>query len=104
MADGQSREVALPPALAEALDAFSSYQRLQANRSEHTVRAYRGDIEALMDHLVAQGITGLDEVGLPDLRSWLADQLAAGLAPATFNAAAEPSGSSSAGHGAGRSV
>ena len=84
MADGQSREVALPPALAEALDAFSSYQRLQANRSEHTVRAYRGDIEALMDHLVAQGITGLDEVGLPDLRSWLADQLAAGLAPATL--------------------
>ncbi|MDI9627263.1 MAG: tyrosine recombinase XerC [Acidobacteriota bacterium] len=68
----------------DTLDAFSSHQRLQANRSEHTIRAYRGDLEALLTHLASQGITRLDEVRLPDLRSWLADQLAAGLAPATL--------------------
>lgn len=80
MADGPDRGAALP----DSLDAFSSHQRLQANRSEHTIRAYRGDLEALLTHLASQGITRLDEVRLPDLRSWLADQLAAGLAPATL--------------------
>lgn len=80
MADGPDRGAALP----DTLDAFSSHQRLQANRSEHTIRAYRGDLEALLTHLASQGITRLDEVRLPDLRSWLADQLAAGLAPATL--------------------
>ncbi|NLH68747.1 MAG: tyrosine recombinase XerC [Brooklawnia sp.] len=80
MADGPDRGAALP----DTLDAFSSHQRLQANRSEHTIRAYRGDLEALLTHLASQGITRLDEVRLPDLRSWLADELAAGLAPATL--------------------
>lgn len=80
MADGPDRGAALP----DSLDAFSSHQRLQANRSEHTIRAYRGDLEALLTHLASQGITRLDEVRLPDLRSWLADELAAGLAPATL--------------------
>lgn len=77
-------EVVLPPAIAAALDAFGDHQRFVANRSEHTVRAYRGDLDDLMTHLVAVGVTGLEQVGLPDLRAWLGGQQAAGLSPATI--------------------
>ncbi len=74
----------LPPALVDALEAFAGYQSAQAGRSAHTVRAYRGDLIDLMDYLSGQGIRRLDEVGLPDLRAWLAGQQRAGLAAATL--------------------
>lgn len=74
----------LPPGLVDALDAFSDHLRLQQNRSEHTIRAYRTDLGDLFEVLVRDGITSLDEVSLPDLRGWLAGQQAAGLAAATL--------------------
>ncbi|MGI5950613.1 MAG: tyrosine recombinase XerC [Brooklawnia sp.] len=74
----------LPPALVDALEAFAEYQSARAGRSAHTVRAYHGDLTDLMGYLSGQGIRTLDEVGLPDLRAWLAGQQRAGLAPATL--------------------
>lgn len=74
----------LPAALAEALAAFVEYQRLQLGRSEHTVRAYHGDLADLLGYLVEQGIEQLADVGLADLRAWLAGQQGAGLSAATL--------------------
>ena len=74
----------IPAALQDAFDAFADYQRLQLNRSQHTVRAYSGDLEQLGQWLADAGIARLDQVQLPDLRSWLASQHDAGLAAASL--------------------
>lgn len=76
--------VELPPAIERALVDFAEMQRFAAGRSQHTIRAYRGDLTHLMGHLVGQGITRLDQVTLVDLRGWLAQQQQAGLAAATL--------------------
>lgn len=75
---------ALPPQLAHAADAFERYLRNERGRSEHTIRAYRGDIDALLIHAVADGNTSLAEVDLASLRRWLGEQSAAGLARSTL--------------------
>ena len=82
MTDSEGPE--LPIQFRAALDAFAEHQRLQRGRSEHTVRAYQGDLRHLFEHLVGDGQQTLAEVGIVDLRSWLADQQAAGLAAATL--------------------
>lgn len=68
------------PAVQDVLAEFDEYLALQCGRSEHTRRAYRGDLLALFD------FTGgdLDTVTLPRLRSWLASQAAAGVARTTL--------------------
>lgn len=75
---------ALPPELASAADAFERYLRRERGRSEHTVRAYRGDIDALLIHAVAEGCTRLGELDLSSLRRWLGEQNSAGLARSTL--------------------
>ena len=57
----------------EALEAFERYLRAERGRSEHTVRAYLGDVRSLLGYLRETCRTGdLTEVTLRDLRSWLA--------------------------------
>jgi integrase/recombinase XerC len=63
---------ALPPALADCLDAFERHLRLEANRSAHTVRAYVGDIAGLLDHLARLGGREVVDIDLAVLRGWLA--------------------------------
>ncbi len=75
---------ALPAALAQAADAFERYLRSERGRSEHTIRAYRGDIDALLIHAVAEGNTILSELDLGQLRRWLGEQSASGLARSTL--------------------
>ena len=75
---------ALPAALAQAADAFERYLRSERGRSEHTIRAYRGDIDALLIHAVAEGNTTLSELDLGQLRRWLGEQSASGLARSTL--------------------
>ncbi|ALV45686.1 recombinase XerC [Arthrobacter alpinus] len=75
---------ALPPALAQAADAFERYLRAERGRSEHTIRAYRGDVDALLIHAVTEGINNLGEVDLAQLRRWLGEQSASGLARSTL--------------------
>lgn len=74
----------LPVPLAGVLQEFTQWLRLDRGNSEHTVRAYRGDMEAMMRHLVSRGTTCLDEVRLRDLRGWLAAMQSGSASPATL--------------------
>ena len=74
--------------IAAILDEFADYLALERGRSEHTQRAYLGDLRSLFDFLGerapsdhAAGISGLT---LPVLRSWLAAQASAGAARTTL--------------------
>lgn len=74
---GQERsDRGMGPVLVE----FDEYLELQCGRSEHTRRAYRGDLRALFEFTGG----GLETLTLPTLRSWLAAQAAAGTARTTL--------------------
>lgn len=75
---------ALPPTLAEAVDAFERHVQHEQGRSAHTVRAYVGDVVGMLDHLVRTGGTTVDALDLAVLRSWLARLRATGLASGTL--------------------
>lgn len=74
----------IPEAFLDAVIAFEEHLTLERNRSAHTVRAYRGDVRALLTHVAAAGHDTLGSVTLPDLRRWLAAQHAAGAGRATL--------------------
>ena len=67
------------------LEEFDEYLALERGRSEHTRRAYLGDLRSLFDFLAQRhpdaGVRGLS---LSVLRSWLATQASAGAARATL--------------------
>jgi len=58
--------------LESALSDFDAYLRAQRRLSEHTVRAYLGDLRQLFDHAQARGVDSLDGIDLALLRGWLA--------------------------------
>jgi integrase/recombinase XerC len=68
----ESMRAGLPGALGAIVDDYERHLRLAANRSQHTVRAYVGDVVAFLDHLAKLGGAELDDVDLPMLRGWLA--------------------------------
>ena len=74
----------LPVGMAATLDAYERHLRLEANRSEHTVRAYVGDVVGLLDHLRKLGGTSAGQLELGTLRGWLAIQRNAGVARTTL--------------------
>jgi integrase/recombinase XerC len=74
----------LPPSMAAAVDAFERHLRLERNRSEHTVRAYTGDVVGLLDHLAKLGGRSPGDLQLAHLRGWLAIQQGAGAARTTL--------------------
>jgi integrase/recombinase XerC len=67
------------------LEEFDEYLALERSRSDHTRRAYLGDLRSLFD-FVAQRTpdAGIGGLSLPVLRSWLAAQAAAGAARTTL--------------------
>lgn len=67
------------------LGQFERYLRLERARSEHTIRAYLTDLRHLEHHLLAAGLAQWSEVGLADLRTWLAGIDAAGGARSTVS-------------------
>jgi integrase/recombinase XerC len=75
---------ALPADLAAAVTKFERHVAFEQGRSQHTVRAYAGDIVNLLDHLVRTGGTDLTALDLATLRSWLARLRTTGLAPTTL--------------------
>ncbi|HSN44497.1 MAG TPA: tyrosine recombinase XerC [Propionibacteriaceae bacterium] len=77
-------ETTLPAQFVAALDAYDRYLGLERQHSEHTRRAYLGDVTALMRHLQGTQITSLDGVTLRDLRAWLASMQESGASPATL--------------------
>ncbi len=79
-----SREQELSVAHAAVRGDYERHLRLQRGLSEHTVRAYLGDISTLLVHLQRLGTTSLAEVDLRALRSWLARQQSMGQARSTL--------------------
>ena len=58
---------------AEVIDAFEINLRTERHLSEHTIRAYLGDLESLSAHLTALGIDDISRLELSHIRSWLAN-------------------------------
>ncbi|UZN05299.1 tyrosine recombinase XerC [Cellulomonas sp. S1-8] len=63
---------------------FALHLRAQRGVSEHTVRAYLGDLDHLLDHAVRQGVTQLADVDITVLRGWLASMANADRSRATL--------------------
>jgi integrase/recombinase XerC len=74
----------LPHAFAEALAAFGRHLSLERARSEHTVRAYLGDVSSLLAVAAQSGAGDLRDVDLTLLRLWLGEQRAEGRARSTL--------------------
>lgn len=76
---------ALPEDLAALLEEFERHLRLGRNRSAHTARAYVADARSLLTHLCARAAdSGVGEIDLALLRSWLAEQSGSGAARTTM--------------------
>jgi integrase/recombinase XerC len=74
-----------PAAVEAILDEFDDYLALERGRSDHTRRAYLGDLRSLFAFLAERAPdAGLSALSLPMLRSWLAAQAAAGAARTTL--------------------
>ncbi len=70
--------------LAAIVDAFAAHLRSERNRSEHTVRAYTGDVTSVLRHLQRRGHRHLAALDVNALRSWLAGQRTTGMSRATL--------------------
>ncbi|WP_129668792.1 tyrosine recombinase XerC [Phytoactinopolyspora endophytica] len=70
--------------MAKALEEFSRHLISEHGRSEHTVRAYVGDVAGMMEHATRMGRTGPGEIDIAALRSWLALLHTRGKARATL--------------------
>jgi integrase/recombinase XerC len=76
---------ALPEDLEALLQEYGRHLRLGRNRSAHTVRAYVTDARSLLRHLCSRAAdSGVGEIDLPLLRSWLSEQSGAGAARTTM--------------------
>ncbi|MDZ7577232.1 MAG: tyrosine recombinase XerC [Candidatus Nanopelagicales bacterium] len=64
----------------EVLERFGAYLASQAGNREATVRAYVSDMAELFDFLRERGVSDPDALSSQDLRAWLADMTARGLA------------------------
>jgi integrase/recombinase XerC len=74
----------LPEEMATAVAAYERHLSSERNLTEHTVRAYIGDVLGLLTHAAALGHTDLGSLDLRTLRSWLANQQTLGKARSTM--------------------
>jgi integrase/recombinase XerC len=74
----------LPPELSQALGAFERYLSGERALSQHTLRAYEGDLRGLFSHAASEGVTKLADLELGTLRRWLGVQSQAGVARSTL--------------------
>ena len=65
-------------------DRFIQYVELELGRSANTVKAYRKDLDHLFTFAQTRGCRELQDIGIIELRGWLAEQRVAGLASATI--------------------
>lgn len=83
-ADADRTKEALPAELSAALAAFSRHLDAERALSRHTVRAYRGDVQSLLDYAWQCGVDEPAALDVTVLRGWLAGQHQAGAARATL--------------------
>ncbi|CAN2211328.1 XerD Site-specific recombinase XerD [Candidatus Nanopelagicaceae bacterium] len=69
----------------EIRDSYSHYLANEKALSTHTVRAYLGDLDSFVEHLTNNGVTAIEDVDLPLIRSWLATQQVRGGARTTLS-------------------
>ena len=65
--------------------AFTRHLEVERSLSVHTIRAYIGDLESLVDHLQNIGVADISQLELIHLRSWLANQQVRGGARTTLS-------------------
>ena len=65
--------------------AFTRHLEVERSLSVHTIRAYLGDLESLLNHLETIGVTDISQLELVHLRSWLANQQVKGGARTTLS-------------------
>jgi len=65
--------------------AFARHLEVERSLSVHTIRAYIGDLESLLNHLETIGVTDISQLELVHLRSWLANQQVKGGARTTLS-------------------
>jgi integrase/recombinase XerC len=66
------------------LDGYREHLVIERNLSENSIRAYLADLDSLLIHINALGITEFKELSLDHLRSWLANQQSKGAARSTI--------------------
>lgn len=64
---------------------FTRHLQVERFLSDHTIRAYLGDLESLLAHLEAIGVNDIANLELVHLRSWLANQQIKGGARTTLS-------------------
>ena len=79
-----TEEKPLPAGLREPLEGFLRHLALGRGRSEHTVRAYEGDLLSMLQSARQDGARELSDLDLARLRRWLGRQSEAGLARSTL--------------------
>jgi len=74
----------LPEGYASVLADYERHLVAERDLTPHSVRAYLGDIEGLLDHMTRLGITEVEQIDLRALRSWLAKQQTLGRSRTTI--------------------
>jgi integrase/recombinase XerC len=74
----------LPEWAAGHLAAFERHLAAERGLSPHTVRAYLGDVAALLERAAGDGLDGVSALDISLIRAWLAAQHAGGMARATL--------------------
>ena len=74
----------LPPGFASVQERYLDHLTFERGLSEHTVRAYAGDVASLLDHAVRMRCEDPSDLTIGILRSWLARLHTAGASRATL--------------------
>jgi integrase/recombinase XerC len=74
----------LPETMTAVLGDYERHLVSERDLTPHTVRAYLGDISAMLDHVVRMGGSSVADIDLRTLRSWLAKQQTTGRSRTTI--------------------